>query len=117
MTPEDTDDPTEPNFYRQTVASAKTTAVGARDAIADTPGPIGNPIANPLAQGGWVCTAADDWIAELHSHLSGVNPAFSDAVTTLQSAYDAESERVPAGDPHGLAWNSFWQMVQLNTYY
>jgi len=117
MAPEDTEDETEPNLYRNTLSSAKSTAVDARDTITDTPGAIADPIANPLAQGGWVCDAADDWITELRSHLTGVDTAFGTAVTTLQTAYDGENERVPVGDPHGLAWTRTWHMIQYNLGY
>ena len=107
MTPEG-EETKETNYFRLTLGEAKTTATTARDTILDTPGTIVAPIANPLAQGGWVCDAADDWIAELTIQLTGVDTAFNEAISTIQTRYDSEPEKVDAGDPHGNAWPGTW---------
>jgi len=43
-----------------------------------------------------------------------VLPAFEDAKAAVSTAWAAEPEKVPKGDPHGLAWSRNWSIQRHN---
>ena len=112
MAPEDTEDKTEPNYFRNTLVSAKSTVVTCGDNVHSGYGSPLDAIANPLANGGWVCTEANEWIAEMKDQCSGIVEAFDDAATTIQSRVNSEPDRVPENDYRGLSWPKQWSMQQ-----
>lgn len=110
MAPEDTEDTTEPNMFRNTLSTAKTTVVSCGETVYAGYGSPLDAIANPLAQGGWVCTEADEWIAELKDQCQGIPEAFDDAVSTITTRIAHEPDRVPENDWRGLTWPRQWRM-------
>lgn len=112
MTPEDTEDTTEPNNFRTTLVTAKTSVSTCGDNVHTGYGSPLDKIANPLAGGGWVCDEADEWITEMRSQCAGIPEAFDEAVSTIQSRINSEPDRVPENDYRGVAWPRQWSMQQ-----
>ncbi|MFS0886687.1 hypothetical protein [Aeromicrobium sp. 179-A 4D2 NHS] len=112
MAPEDSEDTTEPNNFRTTLVSAKSTVATCGDNVYSGYGSPLDKIANPLANGGWVCREADEWIAEMKDQCSGITEAFDDAITTIQSRIGSEPDRVPENDYRGHSWPKQWSMQQ-----
>jgi len=110
MTPEDTSDTTEPNLFRNTLTSAKTTVTNCGERVYSGYGSPLDAIADPIATGGWVCDQADEWVAELREQCQGIPEAFDDAVTTIRSRINAEPDRVPENDWRGNNWPRHWAM-------
>lgn len=106
-----TDD--EDNYYRNTLVTAKTRVNTCGDNVHSGYGSPLDAIANPLSTGGWVCTEADNWIAEMKDQCSGILEAFDDAATTLQTRINSEPDRVPEGDWRGVAWPRQWAQSQM----
>jgi hypothetical protein len=105
----------EPNLYKKTLESCRDTLIpNATDAVYDGAGDPGKPIADAINGGGWECTEADSWVTELLSHTSKVLPAFDDARSTVSAKIASEPEKVPKGDPHGLAWSRNWAIQRRN---
>ncbi len=106
-----TDD--EPNLFRSTLTTAKTTVTTCGDTVYSGYGSPLDAIANPLANGGWVCSEADTWIAELKDQCAGIPEAFDDAATTIQSRINSEPDRVPENDWRGNNWPRSWAQSQM----
>ena len=112
----------ETNFYLITVKDCHDSLVpDAIDAVYDGVGDPGKPIADAISGGGWQCTEADKWVAELLQHTSTVMPAFVGALTDVRNEISHEegsfpegNHEVPKGHPHGLAWNRTWSMMRRN---
>lgn len=113
MTPEDTEDTTEPNLFRTTLQSAKSTVTTCGNNVHSGYGSPLDAIANPLANGGWVCTEADSWIAELKDQCTGIPEAFDDAVSTIQARIGSEPDKVPENDWRGNNWPRQWRMQSM----
>lgn len=113
MAPEDTEEKTEPNLFRNTLESAKTTVSTCGDDVHSGYGSPLDAIANPLANGGWVCTEADTWIAELKDQCAGITDAFDDAIATINARINSEPDEVPEGDYRGNAWPRNWRMQRM----
>lgn len=113
MTPEDTEDKTEPNMYRGTLTSAKTTVTTCGNNVYSGYGSPLDAIANPLANGGWVCTEADTWISELKDQCTGIPEAFDDAATAIATRINSEPDRVPENDWRGYSWPKQWSMRNM----
>lgn len=113
MTPEDTEDKTEPNLFRSTLETAKTTVVNCGDNVHSGYGSPLDKIANPLANGGWVCKEADDWITEMKDQCAGITEAFDEAASTIQTRINAEPDRVPENDYRGNNWPRQWRMQRM----
>ena len=105
----------EPNLYKRTLEGCRDDLIpNAMDAVYDGAGDPGKPIADAISGGGWECTEADSWVTELLSHTSKILPAFDDAKATVSSKIASEPEKVPKGDPHGLAWSRTWSIQRRN---
>ncbi|MCD9154982.1 hypothetical protein [Aeromicrobium duanguangcaii] len=113
MTPEETEDKTEPNLFRSTLQSAKTTVATCGDNVHSGYGSPLDAIANPLANGGWVCKEADTWITELKDQCAGINEAFDDAVSTISARIGTEPDKVPENDWRGTNWPRQWRMRNM----
>jgi hypothetical protein len=113
MTPEDTEDKTEPNLFRGTLESAKTTVANCGTTVHSGFGSPLDAIASPLANGGWVCTEADTWVAEMKEQCAGITEAFDDALSTIQTRIGTEPDKVPENDYRGNAWPRQWRMQRL----
>ncbi|GAA3546299.1 hypothetical protein AFL01nite_24800 [Aeromicrobium flavum] len=113
MTPEDTEDKREPNLFLTTLESAKTTVTSCGTNVYDGYGSPLDAIANPLANGGWVCTEADTWIAEMKEQCAGITEAFDTAVSTISNRIGNEPEKVPENDWRGNNWPRQWRMQQM----
>ncbi len=110
MAPEDTEDTTEPNLFRTTLTTARTTVSNCGETVYSGYGSPLDAIANPLGNGGWVCPEADEWIAELKDQCQGITEAFDDAVTTISNRIGSEPDRVPENDWRGTVWPKHWAM-------
>ena len=77
-------------------------------------GDPGSSIASAINGGGWDCAEGTRWATELLEHTKKVMPAFDDAASAVTTAFNAEPEKVPEGDPHGIAWNRTWHIQQHN---
>ena len=115
MAPEDTEDKTEPNNFRGTLVTAKTTVANCGQNVHSGYGSPLDKIANPLASGGWVCKEADEWIAEMRGQCAGITEAFDEAVSTIQARIGSEPDEVPENDYRGYRWAKHWSM-QRNMY-
>ncbi len=105
----------ETNFYKITLKNCRDTLIPrAMDVVYDGTGDPGKPIADAINAGGWECTQADTWVAEMLQHTGKVMPAFQEAQSTVGTAARAEPDTVPKDDPHGLAWNRTWHIRQRN---
>jgi len=117
MAPEDTEEKNEPNLYLGTLRQSKTTVTTCGQNVHSGAGSPLDKIANPLANGGWVCKEADEWIAEMKDQCAGINEAFEDAVATIQGRINIEDNEpeVPENDWRGYSWPKQWSM-QRNMY-
>jgi hypothetical protein len=103
----------ETNFYLITLRECRDTLIpSARDAVYSGTGDPGSSIASAINGGGWECDKATEWVSELLEHTRKVMPAFDDAISDVNAAMSREPEKVPKGDPHGLAWNRTWHNIQ-----
>lgn len=107
MAPEPTE-AKEPNNYRHTLTSSRATVVSCAQNVSDGSGSPLDAIAGPLASGGWECTEADNWIADLRGNCAGIRAAFDEAVIAIDGVIKAEPDEVPEKDWRGLAWNRTW---------
>ncbi len=55
---------------------------------------------------GWVCDAADDWIADLTAKCSPIMGEFDTAWSELASVWRNQPDEVDEGDWRGIAYNS-----------
>ena len=105
----------ETNFYLITLRGCRDNVIpNASHAVYEGLGDPGSSIASAINGGGWVCTEGTKWTTELLEHTKTVMPAFDDALNEVNSAIRGEPEKVPKDDPHGLAWNRTWHMMQHN---
>ncbi|MEU0093645.1 hypothetical protein [Kribbella sp. NPDC006257] len=101
----------EPNLYKDTLRTAYTTTVpNARDSVHHGTGQPGDAISSAISSGGWKCAKATEFVTAFSGKCKLIMPKFDEAVSTVKAAYDAEPEKVPAHDPHGLAWPRSWSM-------
>jgi hypothetical protein len=111
----------ETNFYLLTLQGCRDTLIpNAIDAVYAGVGDPGKPIADAINGGGWECSQADTWVAELLSHTGKVMPAFEDAKSEVGTAMSSErsahggKDTVPKDHPHGNAWNRTWHIRRHN---
>ncbi len=105
----------ETNFYLITLRHSRDSVIpNATHAVYAGQGDPGSSIASGINGGGWVCTEATTWTTELLEHTKKVMPAFDDAAAAVNAAISGEPEKVPKGDPHGIAWNRTWHMMRYN---
>lgn len=111
----------EPNLFLGTLKSCRDTLIpSAKDAVYGGQGDPGSPIASAIQGGGWECTQADNWVAELTAHTKGVMGAFDAAQADVSAAITSErnahggKDTVPEHHPHGLAWSRSWHIQQHN---
>ena len=108
---EPNDKGTEPNLFLGTLKSCRKSLIpSCQQAVHEGAGSPADSIATPLGDGGWECDEATRWLTELREHCSGILDAFDGAIHDVGIAMRGEPERVPAGDPHGLAWSRSWSM-------
>lgn len=109
MAPDDESaDVTEHNFYRDTLTGSKTTVRDCSDAVHSGAGSPLDAVAQLIATGGWVCSEATSWTAEMADQCSGIPEAFDDAVLLIQQKISGEDLRVPEHDWRGKNWPPSW---------
>jgi hypothetical protein len=99
---------TEHNFFRDTLQSARSTVRTCGENVYAGHGSPLDAIAEPLSGGGWVCTEADDFVAEMTGQCAGITAAFDDAVADISARLGTEEARVPEHDWRGVSWNRSW---------
>ncbi len=99
---------TERNEYRDTLVQSRSTVQGCGDAVHGGPGSPLDRIASPLASGGWVCSEADAWTAEMADRCAGITEAFDDAAQQIGQQISSEPTRVPEDDWRGKQWPRTW---------
>jgi hypothetical protein len=105
----------ETNFYKLTLKQCRDSLLpSATHAVYAGQGDPGSSIASAINGGGWDCTEGTKWATELLEHTRKVMPAFDDAAADVTAAINAQPEKVPKGDPHGIAWNRIWHMQRYN---
>jgi len=110
---EDTAEPKETNLYLATLERCRDTLIpGCRDDVHEGSGSPADAIANPLGDGGWVCTEATNWVTELTEHCTGILDAFDDAIDVVRREAGSQPEKVPANDWRGNNWPRTWSMEQ-----
>lgn len=106
------DEPAEPiterNEYRDTLVQGRSTVQGCGDSVHSGPGSALEGIASPIATGGWACSEADAWTAEMTDQCAGLDEAFDDAALLLQQRIGGEPARVPEHDWRGKQWPRTW---------
>jgi hypothetical protein len=107
------EEPKETNLYLTTLERCRDTLIpDCRDTVHEGSGSPADAIANPLGEGGWECSEATAWVAELTQHCTGILDAFDDAIDVVRKAAGAEPEKVPANDWRGNNWPRNWSMEQ-----
>ncbi len=107
------DEPKETNLYLTTLERCRDTLIpDCRDTVHEGSGSPADAIANPLGDGGWECTEATAWVAELTQHCTGILDAFDDAIDAVRKKAGSEPEKVPAHDWRGNNWPRTWSMEQ-----
>jgi len=105
--------PKEPNLFKGTLETCRDTTIpNARDAVYDGHGSPLDAITGPIADGGWVCTNADEWLGELGERCSDLLGPFDDAVTEVSTRISSEPDKVDENDWRGYAWSRAWSMEQ-----
>lgn len=107
-TPDEGEEKMEHNYYRDTLVSSKSTVRTCGENVYSGLGSPLEAIANPIADGGWVCTEAETWTTEMTGQCSGIVEAFEDAVSHVQSRIGDEPGEVPENTWRGLAWPRSW---------
>jgi len=101
------------NYYKNTLSTAYTTTIpNARDTVHHGQGQPGDAIATAISSGGWKCTKGTEFVTDFSGKAKLILPKFDEAVSTAKAAHDAEPEKVPKDDPHGLAWLRSWSNTQ-----
>lgn len=97
----------ETNYYKVALGRAMTKIATQRDRFTGPPTPTST-VTNPVVvNGGWECSAADEWATEVGERLSGLYDAFDDAHSVVQTAHDAQPDEVEDGHEHGNAYRSY----------
>lgn len=114
--PADSEEKKERNQFRDTLIDSKGTVRTCGDTVY---GGLGSPldaIANPVADGGWVCTEASTWVTEMTGQCAGIVEAFDDAVSTIQQRIGVENGelKVPENDWRGDSWPRQWVVRRRN---
>ena len=109
MSGEDEAPTTEPNNFRTTLVGCRDTLLpDCRDTVHEGQGSPLDVIASPIADGGWECTEADTWVAELRERCKDLLSPFDDAISEVRTRISSEPDEVPEGDWRGLSWNRTW---------
>lgn len=96
----------EPNNFKRALSDAVGVVEEARTSLTAN-GSLGENVKTKVAtHEGWVCDAADDWIAELTAKCSPVMGEFDTAWTELDSAWRSEPDEVDEGDWRGVSYYS-----------
>lgn len=103
----------EPNLFKGTLGSAKTTIANARDAVYDGQGSPVDTICVQLTAG-WQCTAGEDYVTDLKGATTGILAAFDDAEADVAARIASEPAKVPENDWRGLAWPRQWHIRRTN---
>lgn len=99
-------DEKEHNNYKDDLAAAKTVIETQRSQLVGEGG-IGHAIRNQIAgHGGWVCTAADDWVTDFAGKCTPIKTEFDTAWDEVDTAWAAEPLKVDAGNWRGDAYNA-----------
>lgn len=101
------------NLYLDHLRDSIVSITTSKEQVHPGSGAVGEPVASPIADGGWVCAEATTWTAELTEHTRTVLDAWDDAVLHVQAAVTAEEGRstwkdgawrVPENDWRGQAY-------------
>lgn len=109
--------PQEPNLYRNTLERCHDTLIpDCRDTVHEGTGSPAQPIAGPIGEGGWECSEATAWLAELTEHCTGILDAFDDARDVVRRELGSQDgglpQQVDANDWRGFNWPRTWSMQQ-----
>ena len=101
-----TEEGTEQNNFKRAINDARTVLREAVTSLAGSNG-MGQDVTTKIASHeGWVCDAADDWVADFTGRCPAVMGEFDTALAELNSAWQGEPDTVDEGNWRGIAYHS-----------
>lgn len=96
----------EPNNFKRAINDARSVLSDAVTSLSGDGG-MGRAITTRIsAHEGWVCDAADDWVADFAGRCPAVMGEFDTALAELDSAWRGEPDLVDEGNWRGIAYSS-----------
>ncbi len=106
----------EDNLYKAALGRARTRIGQERDAF-DIGGDPTSAITRAIAtDGGWDCSEADGWLEDLSHQVSGLREAFDQAWNDINSAHEAQPDKVDEGDWRGRSYYTLQSPLILQAY-
>ena len=96
----------ETNNFKRALSDAMDVVNEARTSL-EANGSLGEKVKTKIAtHEGWVCDAADDWIADLTAKCAPVMGEFDTAWAELESVWRNQPDEVDEGNWRGIAYNA-----------